>query len=94
MALALALQEGRSFYVGDVQISVERIIAPYRYKIRVHGAIDTIMEVSDRERVEVLPDVFISAGHPWEKEGSGRWVKAIIEAPMSIKILRSEIYGK
>jgi len=88
MALILGLHEGDSFYIGDLRVVVDEIIAPEKYKIRVCDTIEKVMTVQANNRVEIIPDVFVSAG-----KSDNRWeVRAALEAPKNIKILRGKLY--
>lgn len=93
MALSLGLQlnspdgNDRAFYIGDTLVSLEDVTHPMKFRLRVHGAIDKIVEVTDRRREEILPNVFVSAGL-----GNEDQVKVSIEAPRNIKILRDRLY--
>lgn len=88
MALVLTVEEGRSFFVGGTEIVVEHIIHPEKYKLRVKGAIDNLVEV-DFNGCEVLPDITISSG---PSTGRAHLAKLVITAPRSVKILRDNLY--
>ena len=88
MALILGIREGRSFYLGDLKVSLERIQTPTRVKVKVHGAIDQIMTLGPNNRTELIPGVYASIG----TDSTIEMAKIVIEAPRSIKILRDNLY--
>lgn len=91
MALILAAQENESVFIGDVKVTVTDILHPTLFKVAVEGqgaALDTIYTIRSSERVEILPDVFLSAGNT----GSMTHVKLVFEAPKDRVILRERLY--
>lgn len=91
MALILGMKEGRSFFVGDTKVTVEEVVHQQRFKVRVHGAMDKLLEVDVKQRVEILTDVFVSAGKPHQNRDL---VQVAIEAPRHVKVLRDVLYRK
>lgn len=91
MALVLAMQEGRSLYVDDTEVKIERAPAPNTLRVRVVTAYgDKVFDLTDRERTEVLPEVFLQLGL-----GTGSNMhKLVIEAPRQRKIWRDSLYHK
>lgn len=91
MALVLALQQGRSFYANDTQVKLSKINNPQSIRLTIVGtAMDRSFEVTDRERVEVLPDVFVQLG----SGSSLTMAKVVLEAPKAVKLWRDSLYLK
>lgn len=90
MALILSAREGESVYIGDVRLVVIDILSADRFKVLVEGPLDTVHEIRHTERVEVLPEVFLSAGNT----GSSEAVKLVFEAPKDRVILRERLYRR
>jgi sRNA-binding carbon storage regulator CsrA len=88
MALILGAFEGDSIFIGDHRLTVVEVTNPYLFKVLVEDMIDSVYTVTHSQRVEVLPDVFLSAGRPTE-EGM---VKLVFEAPRDKVILRERLY--
>lgn len=87
MPLAISLAPKSAFYVGETKVSVVQIDHHQRFKVCVHTpALDKEFWITDRKSTEILPNVRVSAGHKVE----GAKVKAVIEAPRHIKILRGK----
>lgn len=83
MALALSVKTGCSVKVGDKEVKV----------VEIHGK-SVVVEVSGKrslvtelERREVLPHVFLSTAK--SKNSDGR-TRLVFEAPKEIKIMRVE----
>lgn len=89
MALVIAMQEGRSFFVGDRKVTVERIETPTRVKLRIHGAMDALVSITDTNRVEVYDGVYVMVG----LGTTVSLAKIAIEAPRNVRILRDSLYG-
>lgn len=87
MALVLSLRQGEDFYVEDERFIVVEIFGPSRFQLK-DAETGSIHEVTDEERVEILDDVFVSAGDRTQM-GVAR---IAIEAPREIMILRGEKY--
>jgi hypothetical protein len=87
MPLILSLREGQDFYVDEEQIVVGRVYALTRFDLYVPrtGARHLITE---QESIEVLPEVFVSAGDRPQR-GIAR---VAIEAPHAIILLRGDKY--
>lgn len=91
MALVLSVRESESVYVGDTKITLQKILTPVRYKVLVDGGahhFDAIYEITAKERVEILPDVFLSAGI----DANMREAKLAFDAPRDRVILRQRLY--
>ena len=90
MALILAMQAGRSMYVGNTRVEVLEGSNPHNATVRVHHADSPTHDhhLSLDMRVQVLPGVFMCVG-----PGSGKsMIKIVIEAPRSVGILRDSLY--
>jgi len=91
MALSLGLARNRGVYFNDTLMTVERIVSGKLFYVRVHGAcIDKEFEITDKEAIEVCPQVRISAG----LDGTNELARLVINAPRSITILRDTLYNK
>lgn len=98
MALVLMMQEGRSFYLNDLQVTVEKIVTPTRATLVVDGAIIQKMTIGPNHRTELMPGVYAQVGMTEENQNRVTdetpidTVKVALEAPRSIKILRDNLY--
>lgn len=84
MALSLGVVIGDLIKIGEVMVKV-RNIEQDNVIVLSMGSGKTVY-VSDKERVEILPDVFVQAGLPekqWERHS-----RLAIDAPRSIRIER------
>jgi len=91
MALVLAVSENESVYVGDHKITLQKIYTPVRYRVLVEDPYrDMVYEITARERTEILPDVFLSAGI----DANYTQAKLLFEAPRSRVILRQSLYER
>ena len=88
MALILGIREGRSFYLGKLKVSLEKIQTPNKVKVKIHGSIDQVMTLGPNNRTELIPGVYASIGTGSTIE----MAKIAIEAPRHVKILRDSIY--
>jgi hypothetical protein len=95
MPLVLSLKEGQDFFVGDEQFFVDKIGHGNRFQLR--GAKTTRLgnikiskpvsfPISDEHATEILPEVFVSAGH----HPPTAMARVAIEAPQDILILRGD----
>ena len=88
MALVLGMAQGRSFYLNDIQVEVEKIVTPTRVNLIVHGAFLKKMTIGPNHRTELLPGIYASIGTDSDAEQA----KVVLEAPRNIKILRDKLY--
>lgn len=88
MALVLGMQEGRSFYLNDTQVDIEKIHTPTRVTLVVHGALLKKMTIGPNHRTALMPGVYASIG----TDSTIDQVKIALEAPRNIKILRDNLY--
>lgn len=88
MALILSVRTDESVYVGDRKITLLKILTPVKYRVLVEGPMDTIYEITAKERTEVLPDVYLSAGI----DANMTQAKFAFDAPRDRVILRQRLY--
>jgi hypothetical protein len=91
MPLVLSLRQSDDMFIGDQQFEVTRIYNETSFTLtrREENADDEkSFEISEREAVEVLPNVFVSAGDLFQRG----IIRAVIDAPRSIMILRGDNY--
>lgn len=90
MGLVIGLKEEDAFYVGDVRVEVDRILNPKKFRLKVTGPVDQMFMIDDTRSTEIMPQVMVSAGLSRD-----HWmVRAVIDAPRNIKILREKLYVK
>lgn len=86
MGLVLSLHKGQDFYVEDVRVVVQEINDDSTFTLRaVNG--DPVKVTRDF-RVELFPDVFVSASQKVEPDVA----KVVIEAPRSIGVILGDLY--
>ena len=88
MALVLGMQEGRSFFLNNIEVEVEKINTPTRATLKVHSSLITKMTIGPNHRTELIPGVYASIG----TDSTIDQVKIALEAPRNIKILRDNLY--
>ncbi len=88
MALVLGIQEGRSFYLGDTRVELEKISTPTRASLLIHGAINRIVTIGPNHRTELMPGIYASIG----TDSTIEQIKVALEAPRNVKILRDNLY--
>ena len=89
MALVLGMLEGRSFYLADIRVEVEKISTPSRVTLIVHGAILKKVTIGPNHRTELMPGIYASIG----TDSTVDQCKVALEAPRNIKILRDNLYA-
>lgn len=97
MALVIEVANGKSFWVGDVEVVVTRITSHTSFDLKVNSEWPKIYRVSDSRSIEILPNVRVSAGlggKPKVDSARAGLARIAIEAPRSIKILRDDIKNK
>ena len=87
MPLVLSMRQNDDFYVGESQFLVTRIYDETSFTLERAEPAKTF-EITEDEAVEVQRDVFVSAGDLFQRG----IVRAVIEAPRSLLILRGEKY--
>ncbi len=85
MALVLALREGELLLVGEHKFAVTRVRGPMDFYLEDQHDFRSF-HVTNAMSHEILPDVFVSAG----QNTYHNMVKATVDAPRSIKILRGD----
>ena len=86
MALVLARGPGEGFRIGERDFIVDRIDAPLRFHLR-DAATGSEWCITDRDRQEIVPEVFVTAG---DRAQNGH-VCVAITAPANVMIIRSEV---
>lgn len=89
MALVLALKSGQAFYVEHERFVVGAVVSEIDFEV-THERTGKTHHVTDSKSVEVLPDVFVSAGDRQQM----LMARIAFEAPRSIRILRQEVYDQ
>lgn len=84
MALSLGVRVGSLLTVGNTEVKVEEIGPGQRITLSLLGKSRLI---TDQERIEILPDVFVSMGMGSSPNGSPAH-RLAFEAPRSIEIKR------
>lgn len=93
MALSIGVSAGSRIKVGGKTVHVRKILTPVLLVLTVDDG-DEIL-VSDKERVKIMPDVFVFAGVGSPKgDGQGVGNRLAFEAPRSIAIHRLEGRGR
>lgn len=87
MALVISMKEGDDVFVGAACVQLTRILAPNRFRMT---SADREFEVGEEVAVEVLPNVFVSAGHNAHRD----MARVAIEAPQDQLILRGDAYRR
>lgn len=87
MALVLAMQANRSFFVDDTEVKITEVRSTFA-KVKVIGKMDQIFTLSESQRTELMPDVYAQLGI----STGGNTIKIAIEAPKHRRILRDSLY--
>ena len=85
MALVLSLRKGQDFYLDDVQVLVTRVDGLMHFQLMLASSGQSFV-ITDAESVEIMPDVFVSAGDRPQR-GIAR---VAIDAPREIRITRGD----
>ena len=85
MALVLSLREGQDFYLDDDQVLVTRVDGLMHFQLMLASSGQSFV-ITDAESVEIMPDVFVSAGDRPQR-GIAR---VAIDAPREIRITRGD----
>jgi sRNA-binding carbon storage regulator CsrA len=88
MALVLGMQEGRSFFLNDIEVKILKIATPQRATLEVNGYMITKVTIGPNHRTELIPGVYASIG----TDSTVEQIKVALEAPRNIKILRDNLY--
>lgn len=86
MALVLSLVIDDQVFVGDVPITLKKIYGDGRCDMTVYGE---TFEITDTHSVEILPEVFISAGFLGANTNQ---IRLVFDAPKQIEIWRAVHY--
>lgn len=82
MALSIGVSAGSKIDVGNHCVQVKTVVHPTLFILNVDGGED--ITVTDKERVKILPEVYVFAG----VGGAGVGNRLAFEAPRSIAINR------
>lgn len=85
MALSIGVREGSKIQVGKNLLSVKQIDDSRRIHI-LYGKQEHL--ITDEERTEVEPDVFISCGIKSDRPTNYNFSRLAFEAPRSVEIHR------
>lgn len=85
MALSIGVQKGSKILVGGTPVNVTDIA--YGHSVRLQVDDDEFL-ITEQERTEILPEVFVSYGKNPEKMNQPS-ARLAFEAPRSIRILRA-----
>lgn len=85
MALSLGVTDGSKIRVGTEILEVVTIVGTAHIQVRVAGK---NFLITDCERTEVLPGVFVSCGRNDDKQFAASFSRLAFEAPRSIEIKR------
>jgi hypothetical protein len=85
VALSLGMDIGERLLIGDSSVRVKDITKGYIFTLDVDGKEHI---VADRERVQILPEVFVRSGLDRNNINAQRSGRLALEAPRSISIRR------
>lgn len=85
MALSLGISVGSKIRVGTSVVEVVSVMGTARVLIKVEGK---EFMITDCERTEILPNVFVSCGRNDDKQFLASFSRLAFEAPRSIEINR------
>lgn len=86
MALSLGVTDGSKIRVGSDIVEVVSVVGTAHIQVRVGGQNHLI---TDCERTEILPGVFVSCGRNDDRQfGGASFSRLAFEAPRSIEIKR------
>ena len=95
MALILSMRRGDDFFVGEERFIIDKVETKTKFFVRhicnkwigrVRIPSSRMYEITDAHAVEVVPDVFISAG----LNNTGGMIRVAIEAPYHVLILHGD----
>lgn len=87
MSLVLSLHSGDDFFVDGQRVVVENAVAANDFELVVEATAERF-KIDDKVAKEILPEVFVSAGEYFQFG----YIRAVIDAPRSILILRGDKY--
>lgn len=85
MALSLGVREHDRITIGDSMVRVVSISGPNIIGISVNGG--DVIYVSDTEKIEILPEVWVFCGRS-DNQKFEKYSRLAFEAPRSIRIER------
>lgn len=89
MALILGVSGKKGFYINDIPVRVLRRKGLTSITLTVRGK---TFEVTDKEAVEIYPQVFVSCGVSPTNDND--FPRLVIDAPKEIVILRDRLWEK
>jgi hypothetical protein len=89
MPLVLSLRQGDDFYVGKRRVEVWACTGRVKFQLKLDNGV--VFNVSDEESIEILDDVFVSAGNRAGRPQHGIACVSI-DAPREISIVRGDRY--
>lgn len=84
MGLSLGVKKGLRIKVGSAMVAIQKVENHNLITVDVDGKEYVI---TDQERVEVLPSVFLSCGQK-DLRGTATYSRLLFEAPRTIRIER------
>lgn len=87
MALSLSLRKNEDVLIGDQSFVVSEVMNGGRFFLQ-NAETGQTFEITDMEAVEIMSDVFVSAGDYDDSYGQ---VRVVIDAPREVSILRGEV---
>jgi sRNA-binding carbon storage regulator CsrA len=87
MALVLSLKQGDAFYINTLRLEIGQVDSAELFMLHMAGKKEPLA-ITDREAIEVVPDVHIASGG---FHNSGL-IRVTVDAPREIEILREEKY--
>lgn len=88
MALVLGCKLGSGIRIGTVDGTTMVTVSTIDPELEVQLEVtDRLFKITDQERTEIMPDVFVSLGSGSSTKGD-RYCRLVFEAPRSIRIER------
>jgi len=84
MALSLGVSRGSKIDIGSHLLEVMSVMVDHAVRVRINGR---SFDLTEKQRTEVAPDVFISYGRG-PTQSNGPSARLAIEAPRSMEITR------
>jgi len=88
LVLGMNLDKDNEIWVGDLLITIDKILNPKQTAITVHGKyLTSQMVINDMRYIPVTTDVKMMLGTDTNKDG---FVRVLVDAPRSIPIDRGQ----
>ena len=91
-ALTIGVAPGRSFFLNDIEVTVDRIHRPSRVSLIVHSALDKKITITTKQGALLLPEWMPKVTATLAPDSGPYVAKIAIEAPPNVKILRDNLY--